>query len=305
MKTISNGNLTIAVKECGAELASIKYNGREYLWQADETFWKRHSPVLFPIVGAVWNGEYRSDNHVFKMGQHGIARDMDFTLVDESSTELWYELKFSDSTLQAYPYPFYLKIGYRIEENNVHVMWHIENHGSKEMPFQIGAHPAFFWPLLSNEQISGPASEMQEPLNSTDRRGYFKIESDTYVLPLSIITEGGCIGKHGSIRLQENGYLPIDVNTFNDDALIIEDSHVNKVTLCMQDKTPYLSMSFTSPVVGLWSPPGKRAPFVCIEPWYGRTDSVNYTGIFEEKPWMQHLASGAHFDAEYTISIES
>ena len=60
MKSISNGIIKIGVKEHGAELASICSNGREYLWQADEMFWKRHSPVLFPIVGAVWNGEYRS-----------------------------------------------------------------------------------------------------------------------------------------------------------------------------------------------------------------------------------------------------
>ena len=83
MKTISNGILDISVEEHGAELSSIRCNGREYLWGAYPEFWKRHSPVLFPIVGSVWNGKYTSHGETFQMGQHGLARDMDFHLVKE------------------------------------------------------------------------------------------------------------------------------------------------------------------------------------------------------------------------------
>ena len=50
MKTLSNSELTIKVSPHGAELCSILRDGKEYLWQADPAFWKRHSPVLFPIV---------------------------------------------------------------------------------------------------------------------------------------------------------------------------------------------------------------------------------------------------------------
>ena len=34
----------------GAELVSIKFNGEEKMHDG-ESFWNRHSPVLFPIVG--------------------------------------------------------------------------------------------------------------------------------------------------------------------------------------------------------------------------------------------------------------
>lgn len=303
MKTITNGTLSISVKDHGAELASVKFNGREYLWQAHESFWKRHSPVLFPIVGAVWNGEYRFAGNVYKMGQHGFARDMDFALVSESATELWYELTWSGDTLRCFPYRFLLKIGYRIEGSSVRVMWHVENPGQTDLPFQIGAHPAFFWPMLTNDQIEAGVDAMIPTLAQTDARGYFKIDSDVRELPLSVITEGGCVGAESSIGLDEEGYLPLSLATFEHDALIVEDSHIKKVTLCRQDKSPYLSVEFSSPLVGLWSPPGKRAPFVCIEPWYGRTDPAGYTGAFEDKPWVQHLAPGESFDASYTITI--
>lgn len=304
MKTISNNQITISVKDHGAELASIKHEGREYLWQADEVFWKRHSPVLFPIVGAVWNGEYRSHSNIYKMGQHGFARDMDFTLISQTDDELRYELLSSEETIKKYPYPFRLEIGYKLIDNKVRVMWHVENTDNESMSFQIGAHPAFFWPLLTNNDRERGVSAMEKPLADTDNRGFFKIESNSKTMPISVITEGGCVGKESEISLDEDGYLPLDINTFNNDALIFENSQVTKVTLCNNDKTPYLSLEFTSPLVGLWSPPKKRAPFVCIEPWYGRTDAVGFSGTYEEKPWMQTLESGKCFDAYYDIIIE-
>lgn len=304
MKTISNEKLTISVKDHGAELASIVSNGREYLWQADEAFWKRHSPVLFPIVGAVWNGEYRSHGNTYKMGQHGFARDMDFTLIKETETELRYRLTSNEETKLRYPYDFCLEIGYQIDDNRIKVIWHVENTGAETMAFQIGAHPAFFWPMLTNGQIDSGVGAMTEPLAATDERGFFLLEAKGQALPISVITEGGCVGKEAQISLDAEGFLPLNTDTFNNDALIFENSLVTKVTLCRQDKSRYLSLEFTSPLVGLWSPPKKRAPFVCIEPWYGRTDSVGFSQTYEEKPWMQNLAPGKTFDVSYDIIIE-
>ena len=53
METLSNSVLTVQIAEHGAELQSIKKDGKEYLWQGDAKFWGRRSPVLFPIVGRV------------------------------------------------------------------------------------------------------------------------------------------------------------------------------------------------------------------------------------------------------------
>ena len=58
METLSNSILTVQIAEHGAELQSIKKDGKEYLWQGDAKFWGRRSPVLFPIVGRVWNNKY-------------------------------------------------------------------------------------------------------------------------------------------------------------------------------------------------------------------------------------------------------
>ena len=127
MKKISNGILSISVENHGAELSSIKCNGREYLWGAYPEFWKRHSPVLFPIVGSVWNGVYSSHGETFKMGQHGLARDMDFQLIKEEDNYLEYELRSSEETLCKYPYPFIFRIGYKLSGKSIDVIWKVEN----------------------------------------------------------------------------------------------------------------------------------------------------------------------------------
>ena len=147
MKTLKNTALTLNISLHGAELTSIRDSfGREFLWQADPAFWKRHSPVLFPIVGSLWDKHFRVNGREYEMGQHGFARDMDFRMVSEREDEMWFELNSSPETLVKYPYKFTLRIGYRLEAHKIHVMWEVSGDDSQTMWFQIGAHPAFYLP---------------------------------------------------------------------------------------------------------------------------------------------------------------
>ncbi|MDL2215413.1 aldose 1-epimerase family protein, partial [Dysgonomonas sp. OttesenSCG-928-M03] len=144
METLYNELLTVKVSSLGAELSSISNNNtkQEYLWQADPAFWKRHSPVLFPIVGGLRNNEYRNNGIPYTMTQHGFARDMNFELLYNKPEEVFYQLESNSETLSKYPFPFLLKIGYRLIENKIEVLWEVQNTGVSTMYFQIGAHPA-------------------------------------------------------------------------------------------------------------------------------------------------------------------
>lgn len=304
MTTLSNNILSICVKQHGAELSSIVKDGREYLWQADPEFWARHSPVLFPIVGMVWQKQYRSHGQTFSLGQHGFARDMDFELIEKTEDTVWYSLCSNSETAQKYPYSFILKIGYKLEGSSVKVMWQVSNPSTEEdLYFQIGAHPAFYWPLLSNQDIAQGTEQMKTVLSRSTERGYFKFGCKQNTLSASQITQGGCYCTERNPITLADGFLPLDTHSFDADALVFEDSQVDSVTLCRQDKTPYLALHFDTPVVGLWSSPGKNAPFVCLEPWYGRADDVDYTGEYENKKWIQRLEKGATFNGGYTIEI--
>ena len=289
MKTISNKQLTIQVSPHGAELCSIVANGKEYLWQADPAFWKRHSPVLFPIVGSVWENEYRNEGIPYTLTQHGFARDMEFTLISEKEDEVRYRLVSNEETLHKYPFSFCLEIGYRIQGKKIEVMWEVKNTGDKEMYFQIGAHPAFYWPEFDA---------------SNSERGFFRFDKENG-LKYILISEKGCADPSTEYSLElTDGLLPLDTHTFDKDALILENEQVRKVTLYNKEKQAYLSLHFNAPVVGLWSPPAKNAPFVCIEPWYGRCDRAHYTGEYKDKDWMQHLQPEEIFQGGYTIEID-
>ena len=150
MKTISNEQLTIQVSPHGAELCSIFANGKEYLWQADPAFWKRHSPVLFPIVGSVWENQYRNEGIAYTLSQHGFARDMEFICTEETGTSVTHLLEATDTTKRAWPYDFQLYITHTLNGRDLTVSWKVINKDSETMYFTIGAHPAFNVPVLSD-----------------------------------------------------------------------------------------------------------------------------------------------------------
>lgn len=286
METLSNGIISISVNSFGAELSSLRRGDTEYLWDADPAFWKRHSPVLFPIVGSVCDGVFRVDGKEYPMGQHGFARDMEFRLVSKSSDEIFYELCSTPETLAKYPFEFRLTIGYRLKGASVEVIWKVENPLDKAMPFQIGAHPAFFYPQYNPE---------------TSNRGSFTLNDGTGKMEYILI--GGAACADVDHRYESEAVIPLTPDSFNHDAFIFDRSQVKKVTLNAPDGTPWLALSFDAPLVGLWSPNGKNAPFVCVEPWYGRCDRMGFKGEFADRDEVQILPAGAEFEASYTIEI--
>ena len=291
MQTLKNEMLTIQVSEHGAELQSIRKDDYEYLWQGNPEYWGRRSPVLFPIVGSVWEKCFRVDGKVYEMGQHGFARDMDFELVSVGDTEVWYRLESSEKTLAAYPWPFVLEIGYRLEGSSVEVLWKVTNPGDTEMFFQIGAHPAFNYPGYAPDAVDRGVVAFDR--NDNLQRSGFKGK--------------GCVDPQARfpIPLSDDGMLRLKRDTFDDiDTLMLENDQVHKVVFLKCDGSPYLTVSFDAPVVAIWSPPKRNAPFFCIEPWYGRCDRADFTGEFKDRDWVNALAPGATFAASYTITLD-
>ena len=57
------------------------------------------------------------------------------------------------------------------------------------------------------------------------------------------------------------------------------------------------------PLAGIWSPEGKNAPFVCLEPWYGRCDAVGFEGELQDREHGNALEGGGVFKTGYTIIV--
>ena len=64
-----------------------------------------------------------------------------------------------------------------------------------------------------------------------------------------------------------------------------------------------VGVKFDAPVLGIWSPEKKNAPFVCIEPWYGRCDAEDFGGDLSERAFSRALEPGDVFDESYTITF--
>ena len=288
---LENDLLEVTINSFGAELSSItgKETGTQYLWDADEKFWKRSAPVLFPFVGSLKDKKYTVDGKDYPMGQHGFARDMEFSVVSETTDEAWFELRSNDDTLAKFPFEFVLKIGYKLDGNDIKVTWHVENPGDKELLFSIGGHPAFMCPVTED----GKQSDY-----------YLKFDADK-ALTYGLLSSDGLLDRDDYLLgVDINGYCAKDEHMFDKDALIIEHFQASKVSLCTPDKKPYLTVSFDAPLFGLWSPAGKGAPFVCIEPWYGRCDRADFSGELKDREYGNVLAVGETFEKSYDITVE-
>lgn len=286
--TLSNEQISIRVSTKGAELTSLmdRESGREYMWQADKAFWGRTSPVLFPVVGSYKNGESRYNGEIFKLPQHGFARDMEFMMTRQSENEIWFCLTDKTDTWNVYPFAFSLEIGYRVEERNVKVIWKVSNPAEQEMYFSIGGHPAFNVMPREKEKITCYLQfDKVAELKVRGLQGGLAL-ADTYKLPLG-----------------EEGLLEVTEELFEKDALIVENNQTQRVSILNESREVFLTVAFDAPLFGIWSPPGKNAPFLCIEPWYGRCDRVDFDGTIEEREWGNHLKPGETFTAAYTITV--
>lgn len=288
--TLKNEALTVGIESFGAELKSVRSNadGTEYMWCADEKYWKRTSPVLFPVVGSLRNQEYEYHGKKYKMSQHGFARDREFDVISNTEHAVWMELNADQDTLAVYPFRFTLQIGYELEGNRLKVLWRVINNEDEEvMYFSIGAHPAFNCP------IHGEASKEEYGIH---------MDAGHNVLFSRINADGLMVNGKNELKL-ENGMVYLDNEFFDEGVYIIEDYEASEVSLVDADGRTYVTVSFDAPLFGIWSPEKKDAPFVCIEPWYGRCDRETFQGRLDEREWGRKLAPHEVFSKDYTISF--
>jgi hypothetical protein len=67
-------------------------------------------------------------------------------------------------------------------------------------------------------------------------------------------------------------------------------------------ESPILKFSFPSfPNLGIWTKVG--APFICLEPWLGYSDTLDTNGILLEKEGIQILEPLSSKSYQYNISI--
>lgn len=287
--SISNAELSISVTKTGIELCSVKSqkSGMEYIWQADPDVWGSHAPVLFPIIGALKNGEYRFNEHMYSLPKHGLVRHSDkVRLTQQTDDSLLFTLNWDNESLNQYPFKFEFQTRYSLSGTTVSVDHTVFNHSKETMYFSLGGHPAFNCPLHEGEIYSDYFLEFEQ--NETD---------STWLLNAK-----GLVSNERRPVLSDSNTLPLHTQLFDDDALIFKNLKSRAVSLISRRSGRILTMSYDGfPYLGIWAKPG--ASFVCIEPWQGIADAADSTQELTKKEGIMSIESGDVHRAGYEITF--
>jgi galactose mutarotase-like enzyme len=280
---IANDAIAFEVSSLGAELQSLKtLDGRSWLWSGDPAFWNGRSPILFPIVGKAPDNTVLVDGKPFEMQQHGIVRRQEWRLAEAGETFCLHEIVSSEASKAAYPFDFRLTLRHAIEGRQLTVTADVSNTGLVPLPFGLGFHPAFAWPL--------PGAEGREHTVALDN----KAEP-----PLVRIYNG--LRKPGSLASPfKAGRLVLNHCYFEADAMIFPEGAGNGLTYAA-DGGPSLHFTFENlPNLALWTKPG--APFICVEPWHGTAPEIGASAEIAARPYSLELAPGK--SAKFAFSVE-
>ena len=280
--TFDDGRLAATVRAQGAELCALRADGHDLLWGAQEP-WRRHSPVLFPIVGRLVADTAWVDGRPYRMTQHGFARDCTFRWLERDETGCRLELVDTPDTRAIYPFAFSLVLEYRIEAGMLSVRYCVTNPDEMRiLPASLGAHPAFVWPLAPGVAKDRHIIEFDQPELAPVRR-----------------VDGGLLVPRPFPTPVRGQILHLDESLFVADALILDQLASRGLTYRIPDG-PGLRLTWEGfSQLGIWMKPG--ADFVCIEPWHGMASPVGFEGEFSTRPGMFHLQPGQEWRACWQV----
>jgi galactose mutarotase-like enzyme len=200
-------------------------------------------PVLFPIAGKLPDNRYATGGRSFTMKQHGFARDLPWTVLDESTGDgasVTLGLAPSEATRAQYPFEFALRFTLRLRGEVLTIEQRIENQGDVPMPIQPGLHPYFFVP--------------------DGTKGSTRIDTDA------------TRGHDNRTGIDVEVTAPIELAGHEVD-LFLYDHRPRETTLHRAD-LPGVRIQFGADqrVLVVWTLPGRD--FVCVEPWRAKSGTL-------------------------------
>ncbi|MCL2519173.1 MAG: aldose 1-epimerase family protein [Oscillospiraceae bacterium] len=284
-KILNYGKVYGIVDTMGGELISYKNDGKEYLWTGLSEYWASHTPVLFPTVGVCKDEKVIIEGGEYSLKRHGFARKSEFILKEITDDTAVFELLYSDETLKQYPYKFSLTVTHKINESGFRTEYNVENLDDKEIMFAIGGHPGFLLDSIENYKLIFETKE--------NCKMYYTDSN-------SCMDENLLHAK----KLENTDVFELVYSDYDTDAIVIKDLKSRKVKLVSKFSGSGIEFDYNGfDVLGIWTPPKKNAPFICLEPWNGMPAYANETGKFEDKPYIKKLNVGESYSVGYTVTI--
>lgn len=289
--TLHNHNLEVSINSKGAEINSFKnkITGRDIIWNGNPEIWKFHAPVLFPHCGKTKDGYVIIDGMQYPLKSNGFARDLEFSLVEQTENSVKFELTENEYTLARFPYRFRLSVKYVLSDNKLEFTTTVKNTGAEPFLFSAGSHSAFAIDNVENYQIE---FESKTPLTSV-----VCCENGL----LAAASNGTCpfTKPYGE---KEPGIIPITAAGFGNGHLFT-DIKSDWVGLRNKKDGSLIKVNTKDyPYVMIWQNAGEPN-FVCIEPWFGMPDADNTDHQWLKKPGLVKLDVGKKFCTDQSISF--
>ena len=110
------------------------------------------------------------------------------------------------------------------------------------------------------------------------------------------------ISSQKKIKAFEGKIINLDINTFENDALIIENPNSDTVYLKNRKNSRGIKFVYKGfKYIAFWNKPG--AEYVCLEPWNGISDFDNASGNLKEKAGIEKLEKAEVYYRALDITI--
>ena len=241
---LENGKLKAHVNAFGAEWKGLEKDGLEYLYSGDPAYYGRTSPTLFPIIGRFLSDTYYVGDRAYSLPLNGFAMDRNFTAEEQEKDRVTFLLVSDERTKEGYPFDFELRVTYALDGDHMTVRHAVRNTGTAEMPFGVGCHTAYRWPLEEGEDPSGY------------RLCFEKEENITSFNPFNWKTPGFVRGKT----------RPLDHSLFENFTRSMTDIASDWIEFRAPSGHGVRIQRKEYPFLAMWSLPDEKAQLVCLEP---------------------------------------
>lgn len=279
---LQNNEINLDISLIGAEIHHLRdRNGVERIWQNEPDFWPSHTPLLFPIAGALKDNTWYYQGKAYTMPKHGYVRQLPFELESADETHAVLVLRGEAIRHEGYPFECELRVCYALRGNQVEITYRTRNVGASPLYYSIGSHEGYACEGgIEQYEVVFPEDDA---LEQTLLDGSL-IRNETRTLPL-----------HDHV-------LSVRPEDFAGDALVFLNARSREVTLRRRDRAYEVSVSFPQcDVLLLWTKPG--APYLCIEPWCNAPDRVDSDQQLEHKPGMIRVEPGEEHAVAHTLTF--
>jgi galactose mutarotase-like enzyme len=169
---LKNKESKVAIEK--GELISFKKNNQEYIHQKGSKGWRNSDDEMFPVIGPTAKNNFRvhTKNGDAILDQHGLLREMDYSLIslDESSAKFIKKYKKNTAIINSkfpvksteeklfWPFDFTFEKNFTLKNDVLHIQFIIES--EKGMPIMLGYHPAFLLSNTGNETLISNDTEV-------------------------------------------------------------------------------------------------------------------------------------------------